>query len=117
MWTKLVAAVSPECNEIVASTKFKERVQKPSERNTAFVPDLSMLVTDCNQVDEERQARNQFVYGISDEELKKKLLEKGNTLTRIEPTSISKFHENIKQEVQECCAQQPEKEIIHAVSI
>ncbi len=26
MWTKLEGAVSPECNEIVASKKFKERV-------------------------------------------------------------------------------------------
>ena len=28
MWTKLERAVSPECNEIVAAKKFKERVQK-----------------------------------------------------------------------------------------
>ena len=27
MWTKLERAVSPECNETVASKKFKERVQ------------------------------------------------------------------------------------------
>ena len=31
MWTKLERAVSPEFNEIVASKKFKERVQKPGE--------------------------------------------------------------------------------------
>ena len=31
MWTKLEGAVSAECNEIVASKKFKERVQKPKE--------------------------------------------------------------------------------------
>ena len=44
-----------------------------------------LLVKDCNYTDEDRQVRDQFVYGISDEELKKRLLEKGNTLTRIEP--------------------------------
>ena len=36
MWTKLERAVSPECNEVVASKKFKERVQKPGESITAF---------------------------------------------------------------------------------
>ena len=31
MWTKLERVVSPECNEIVAAKKFKDRVQKPGE--------------------------------------------------------------------------------------
>ena len=34
--------------------------------------------------------RDQFVYGVSDEELKKTLLERGNTLTRVEATAIGK---------------------------
>ena len=34
--------------------------------------------------DEDRQVRNQVVYEISDEELKNKLFEKGNTLTQVE---------------------------------
>ena len=116
MWTKLEGAVSPECNEIVASKKFKERVQKPGETITSFITDLMLLVKDCNYVDEDRQVRDQYVYGVSDEELKKKLLEKGNTLTRIEATSIGKSHESTKQEVLECSAKQPVKESIHAVS-
>ena len=116
MWTKLEGPVSPECNEIVASKKFKERVQKPGETITAFITDLMLLVKDCNYVDEDLQVRDQFVYGVSDEELKKKLLEKGNTLTRIEATSIGKSLENTKQEVLECSAKQPVKESIHAVS-
>ena len=33
MWTKLEGAVSAECNEIVASKKFKERVQKPMRQS------------------------------------------------------------------------------------
>ena len=57
-----------ECNEIVA----------------AFITDLMLLVKDCNYTDGDRQVRDQFVYGISDDELKKKLPEKGNTLTRID---------------------------------
>ena len=116
MWTKLEGAVSPECNEIVASKKFKERVQKPGETITAFITDLMLLVKDCNYVDEDRQVRDQFVYGICDEELKKKLLEKGNTLTRIEATSIGKAHETTKQEVQECSTKHPVKESVHTVS-
>ena len=76
MWTKLERTVGPECNEIVASKKFKERVQKPGETITAFATDLLLLV---NYVNEDRQVRDQFVYGVSDEELKKRLLEKGNT--------------------------------------
>ena len=115
MWTKLEGAVGPECNEIVASKKFKERVQKPGETITAFITDLMLLVKDCNYVDEDRQVRDQFVYGVSDEELKKKLLEKGNTLTRIEVTSIGKSHESTKQEVLECSTKQSVKESIHAV--
>ena len=91
MWTKLERAVSPECNEIVASKKFKERVQKPGELRTAFVTDLLLLVKDCNYVDRDRQVRDQFVYGVSDEELKKRLLEKGNTLTRVEAVTIAKL--------------------------
>ena len=90
MWTKLERAVSPECNEIVASKKFKERVQKPGEIITAFVTDLLLLVKDCNYVDKDRQVRDQFVYDVSEEELKKRLLEKGNTLTRVEAITIGK---------------------------
>ena len=116
MWTKLEGAVSPECNEIVASKKFKERVQKPGETITVFITDLMLLVKDCYYVDEDRQVRDQFVYGICDEELKKKLLEKGNTLTRIEATSIGKAHETTKQEVQECSTKHPVKESVHTVS-
>ena len=116
MWTKLERAVSPECNEIVAAKKFKERVQKPDETITAFITDLMLLVKDCNYTDEDRQVRDQFVYGIADDELKKRLLEKGNTLTRIDATTIGKAYENTKQEVQECCSKQPAKESIKAVS-
>ena len=36
-----------------------------------------LLVKDCNYLDEDRQVRDQFVYGVSDDDLKKKLLEKG----------------------------------------
>lgn len=43
MWTKLEGAVSAECNEIVTSKKFKERVQKPKEAITSFVTDLVLL--------------------------------------------------------------------------
>ena len=116
MWTKLERAVSPECNEIVAAKKFKDRVQKPGETITAFITDLMLLVKDCNYTDEDRQVRDQFVYGIADDELKKRLLEKGNTLTRIDATTIGKAFENTKQEVQECCSKQPVKESIKAVS-
>ena len=117
MWTKLERAVSPECNEIVASKKFKERVQKPGETITAFVTDLLLLVKDCNYVDEDRQVRDRFVYGVSDEELKKRLLEKGNTLTRVEAIAIGKVYESTKIEVQECSANRTsEKESIKAVS-
>ena len=62
MWTKLEGAVSADCNEIVASKKFKERVQKPKETITSFVTDLMLLVKDCNYIDEHRQVRDQFVY-------------------------------------------------------
>ena len=96
MWTKLEAAVSAECNEIVASKKFKERVQNPKETITLFVTDLVLLVKDCNYTDEDRQVRDQFVYGVSDHDLKKKLLEKGNTLTRIQAVSIGKFRNAVK---------------------
>ena len=117
MWTKLERAVSPECNEIVASKKFKERLQKPGETITAFVTDLLLLVKDCNYVDEDRQVRDQFVYGVSDGELKKRLLEKGDTLTRFEAIKIGKAYESTKIEVQECSANRTsEKESIKAVS-
>ena len=42
MWTKMERAVSPECNEIVASKKFKERMQKPGETITVFITDLML---------------------------------------------------------------------------
>ena len=60
--------------------------------------------------------RDQFVYGVSNEELKKRLLEGGNTLTRIEATSIGKGHESTKLEVLDCSAKQPAKENVNAVS-
>jgi len=103
MGTKLEGAVSAECN--VASKKFKERVQKPKETITSFVTDLMLLVKAIsNYIDEaDRQVRDQFVYGVSDDDLKKKLLERGNTLTRIQAVSIGKSHETTNQEVQECC--------------
>ena len=88
LWTKLEGAVSAECNEIVASKKFKERFQKPKETITSFITDLMLLVKDCNYIDEDRQVRDQFVYGISDDDLNKKLLERGKTLTRIQAVSM-----------------------------
>ena len=53
---------------------------------------------------------------ISDEELKMKLPEEGNTLTRIEATSIGTSNETTEQEAPECCSKPTEKENIHAVS-
>ncbi|XP_068724240.1 uncharacterized protein [Montipora capricornis] len=99
MWTKLEGAVSGECNEIIASKKFKERVQNTQETITSFVTDLMLLVKDCNYADEDRQVRDQFVCGVSDDDLKKELLEKGYTLTRIQAVSIGKAHETTNQEV------------------
>ena len=113
--TKLEGAVSAECNEIVASKKFKERIQKPKEAITSFVTDLTLLVKDCNYIDEDRQVRDQFVYGISDDDLKKKLPEKGNTLTRIQAVSIGKAHETTNQEVQEFCLKSPVSDSNNAV--
>ena len=109
-------AVSPECNEIVASKKFKERMQKPGETITVFITDLMLFVKECNYADEDRQVRDQFVYAASDEELKKRLLEKGNTFTGVEATAIGKAYESTKLEVQECSAKQPAKESVSAVS-
>lgn len=80
MWTKLEGAVSAECNEIVASKKFKERVQKPRETITSFVTDLMLLVKDCNYIDEDRQVKDQFVYGVCDDDFKKKNCLKKETL-------------------------------------
>ena len=93
LWAKLENAVRPDCNEIVASVKFKERSQQPSETIASFVTDLFLLVKDCSYVDEDRQVRDQLVYGVRDAELKKKLLEKGNTLTKNEAISTGKAHE------------------------
>ena len=72
---------------------------------------------DCNYVDEDRQVRDQLVYGVSDEELKKRLQEKGNTLTRVEAITIGKAYESTKIEVQECSANRTlAKESIKTVS-
>ena len=38
----------------------------------SFVTDLMLLVKDYNYIDEDRQVRDQFVYGVSDDDLKKK---------------------------------------------
>ena len=51
------------------------------ETITLFVTDFMLLVKDCNYIDEDRQVGDQFVCGVSDDDLKKKLLEKGNALT------------------------------------
>ena len=117
MWTKLEGAVSAECNETVASNILKEQVQKPKKTITSFVTDLMLLVKDCNYmyIDEDRQVRDQFMYGNSDDDLKKKLLEKGNNLTRIQAVSIGKACETTNQEVQECCLKPPVSESTNAV--
>jgi len=115
MWTNLEGAVSAECNEIVASKKLEEQVQKPKETITSFVTDLMLLVKDCNYIGEDRQVRDQFVYGVSDDDLKKKLLERGNTLTRIQAVSIGKAHETTNQEVQEHCLKPPVSDSTNAV--
>ena len=101
MLTKLERAVRPECNEIVASKKFKERVQKAGETITVFITDLMLLVKEDNYVDEDRQMRDQFVYGVSGGELKKRLLERGNSLTLVETTTIGKAYKSTQLEVQE----------------
>ena len=94
----------------------KERVQKPGETISVFITDLMLLVKWCNYADEDRQVRVQFVYGVSDKELKKRLLEKGNTFTRVEATAIGEAYESTKLEVQECSAKQPVKESVNVVS-
>ena len=99
----------------VASKKFQEQVQKSKETITSFVTDLMPLVKDCNYIDEDRQVRDQFMYGVSDDHLKKKLLEKGNTLTRTQAVSIGKAHETTNQEVQECCLKPPVSDNTNAV--
>ena len=101
MRTKLERAVSPECNEIVASKKCKERVQKAGETITVFITDLMLLVKEYNYVDEDRQVRDQFVYGVSGEELKKRSLQRGNSLTQVETTTIGKAYESTQLEDQE----------------
>ena len=88
--------MGPECNEIVASKKFKERMQKPGETITIFITDLMLLVKECNYADEDRRVRDRFLYAVSDEELKKRSLEKGNTLTLVEATAIGKAYERKK---------------------
>ena len=50
---KLEGAGNPECIEIVASKKFKERVQKPGETMTIFITDFMLLLKACNYVDED----------------------------------------------------------------
>ena len=55
------------------------------------------------------------MYGVSDDDLKKKLLEKGNTLTRIQALSIGKAHETTNQDVQECCRKPPVSDNSNAV--
>ena len=78
---------------------------------------MSQTLHSCNCVDEDRQVRDQFVYGVSDEELKKRLLEKENTLTRVKAITIGKAYESTKIEVQECSANRTlAKESITAVS-
>jgi len=47
------------------------------------------------------------MYRVFDDDLKKKLLGKGNTLTRIQAVSIGKAHETTNQEVQECALKPP----------
>ena len=101
---------------IVTSKKFKERAKNPGETITVFITDLMLLLKERNYVHEDRQVRDQFVYGVSDEELKKRLLERGNTLTRIEATSIGKGHESTKLEVLDCSAIQPAKESVNVMS-
>ena len=109
-------AVSPECNEIVAFKKFKERMHKTGETITISITDLILLVKECNYADEDRRVRDRFVYAVSDEELKKRSLEKGKTLTRVEATAIGKAYESNKLEVQERSAKQLAKESGNAES-
>ena len=61
----------------------------------SFVTDLTVLDR------QDRQMRDQFVCRVSDDNLKKKLFEKGNTHTQIQAVSIGKAHETTDQEVQE----------------
>lgn len=76
------------------------------ETITSFVTDL-MLVKEAliaiTYIDEDRQVRDHFVYGVSDNDLRKKLLEKGNILLLVQAVSIGKAHKTTNQEDQECC--------------
>ena len=55
------------------------------------------------------------MYGVSDDDVKKTLLERGNTLTRIQAVSIGKSHETTNQDVQECCLKTPVSDSTNAV--
>ena len=60
-----------------------------------------LLVKEYNYVDEDRQVRDQFVYGVSGEELNKRSLQRGNSLTQVETTTIGKAYESTQLEDQE----------------
>ena len=90
MFTKLEGAVTAECNETVASNILKEQVQKPKKTITSFVTDLMLLVKDCNYIDEDRQVRDQFVYGVSDDDLKKNCLKKETLLLEFKLCQLAK---------------------------
>ena len=55
------------------------------------------------------------MYGISDDDLKKKLLEKGNTLTRFKLCHLAKPMKPQNQEVQECSLKSPVRDNTNAV--
>ena len=103
-------------NRLVAIRAFKKKSGYIFKGSLVFITDLMLLVKECNYADEVRQVRDQFGYAVSDEELKKRLLEKGSTLTRVEATEIGKAYEITKLEVQECSAKQPAKESVNAVT-
>ena len=49
-----------------------------------------LLVTDCNYIDEDRQVKDQFVYGVSDEELKKNCYKKETLLNKFKVHQLAK---------------------------
>ena len=75
---------------LAASKKFREQVQNPKETITSFVTDLMLSVKDCNYKDEDRQVRDQFVYGNSDDDLKKNCLKKETLLLKFKLCQLAK---------------------------
>ena len=85
--------VKPRTNIVYNRFKFGSRVQNQDESFDQFVTELQILVKDCAYDKDDEMVRDRIVFGIRNNAIREKLINKGSELTLTQTLEIARAYE------------------------